>query len=157
MDYRSCNGVIYTIKPGDTLYKISARYGVPIALILRANQYIDIYNLRIGDRICIPANGMPERDVSYTIGQNDTIQDILKRFNLTRKEFFEANPVNQVYLKPGSTVKIPKMPRELREEDATEKEENIKKEYRENNGMFDGVNLKQLTEEQLHNAYNKCH
>ena len=54
MDQKSCNGTIHTIKSGDTLYKLSGFYKVPLAEILRANPYVDVYNLQIGERICIP-------------------------------------------------------------------------------------------------------
>lgn len=50
-----CNGTKYVIKKGDTLYSISRKYDVPLALVLRANPYVDVYNLQIGDEICIPS------------------------------------------------------------------------------------------------------
>lgn len=53
---RSCNGTKYVIKKGDTLYSISRRYNVPLALVLRANPYVDVYNLQVGDEVCIPAS-----------------------------------------------------------------------------------------------------
>lgn len=49
-----CNGTKYVLQKGDTLYSISRRYNVPLALILRANPYVDVYNLQIGDEICVP-------------------------------------------------------------------------------------------------------
>lgn len=54
MNYDYCNGRIHTIQKGDTLYKISGMYRVPLALILRANPYVDIYNLQVGEKLCIP-------------------------------------------------------------------------------------------------------
>lgn len=51
---RRCNGVVHTIKKGDTLYLISKYYKVPIGEIMGANRNINIYNLQIGDEICIP-------------------------------------------------------------------------------------------------------
>lgn len=54
MNYDYCNGRIHTIQTGDTLYKISGMYHVPLALILRANPYVDIYNLQVGEKLCIP-------------------------------------------------------------------------------------------------------
>lgn len=53
---RACNGTKYVIKKGDTLYSISRRYDVPLALVLRANPYVDVYNLQVGDEICIPSS-----------------------------------------------------------------------------------------------------
>ena len=56
--YNSCGGIVYTIKEGDTLYSISGRFQVPVALILRANPLADIYNLQLGARLCIPMYGL---------------------------------------------------------------------------------------------------
>lgn len=60
---RYCNGVIHTVRKGDTLYSLSRQYDVPLVAILRANPYVDIYNLMIGSRICIPTGpqGRPPR------------------------------------------------------------------------------------------------
>ena len=49
-----CHGITHVIKEGDTLYTISRSYRVPLGLLLRSNPYLDIYNLQIGDEICIP-------------------------------------------------------------------------------------------------------
>ena len=54
MNYDNCDGMTYTIKQGDTLYGISRKYDVPLAMILHANPYADVYRLNIGDTICIP-------------------------------------------------------------------------------------------------------
>lgn len=51
---RRCNGKFHVVKAGDTLYSISRMYNVPVAAIMRANPYINVYNLRINDQICIP-------------------------------------------------------------------------------------------------------
>ncbi len=49
-----CIGFTHTIEPGDTLYKLSRRYHVRVSALLFANPYVDIYNLQIGDELCIP-------------------------------------------------------------------------------------------------------
>ena len=54
MNQRYCNGMIHVIKQGDNLYQLSRKYRVPLALILRANPYVDVYNLQPGQEICIP-------------------------------------------------------------------------------------------------------
>lgn len=51
--------MIHVIKPGDNLYQLSRKYRVPLALILRANPYVDVYNLRPGQEICIPMYRQP--------------------------------------------------------------------------------------------------
>ena len=54
--YDYCNGIVHSVKKGDTLYTLSRQYDIPLALLLRANPYVDIYNMQVGDEICIPFN-----------------------------------------------------------------------------------------------------
>lgn len=49
-----CQGMLHIVAEGDTLYKISRQYGVPLARIMYANPYVDVYNLQAGDEICVP-------------------------------------------------------------------------------------------------------
>jgi LysM repeat protein len=46
--------MIHVIKQGDNLYQLSRKYRIPLGLILRANPYVDVYNLQPGQEICIP-------------------------------------------------------------------------------------------------------
>lgn len=49
-----CNGIVHTIRRGDTLYLLSRYYNVTVDDIMRANARLNIYNLQVGDQICIP-------------------------------------------------------------------------------------------------------
>lgn len=53
-----CRGIVHVIKKGDSLYAISRKHNVPLASIMRANPYADLYNLQIGDEICVPVTNM---------------------------------------------------------------------------------------------------
>lgn len=59
MNYEYCNGYTYTIKQGDTLYEISKKENVPLSLLLRSNPFVDVFNLQVGDTICIPSREVP--------------------------------------------------------------------------------------------------
>jgi LysM repeat protein len=50
----------YYIQPGDTIYNISQRFGFTTNAILNLNPGINIYNLQIGQRICIPKVDIPK-------------------------------------------------------------------------------------------------
>lgn len=54
MNFDYCEGKVHVIREGDSLYKISKMYEVPLALIMRANPYVDVYNLKVGEEVCIP-------------------------------------------------------------------------------------------------------
>lgn len=55
MNFEYCDGYTYTIKKGDTLYEISRSHKVPLALLLRSNPFVDVFNLQVGDTLCIPS------------------------------------------------------------------------------------------------------
>lgn len=52
--------MVHVIRPGDTLYRLSRQYGVKVSALMMANPFVDIYNLRIGDELCIPRLGRPD-------------------------------------------------------------------------------------------------
>ena len=109
MNSRDYNCMIYIIKQGDTLYSISRRYNVPIPLILRANPYVDIYNLQIGDELCIPVikpmvwNSM----MVYVVEDGDTLQSILTKFGIELEDLLEFNNLEDISLTPGMSIQIP--------------------------------------------------
>jgi len=107
--FDTCNGIIYTIKKGDTLYSISGRFKVPLARILRANPYIDIYNLQIGEQICIPKcpNCNPFYLMTYIIKDDETLLDVLNRFGIELEDLLKYNNLNGMMLKTGAKLQIP--------------------------------------------------
>lgn len=50
-----CRGVIHVVQQGDTLYQLGKFYHVSVGQLIFANPFVDIYNLQIGDELCIPA------------------------------------------------------------------------------------------------------
>ena len=77
---KKCTGIIHTIKKGDTLYLLSRYYNVPIGEIMNANRNMNVYNLRIGEEICIPVRrsdmmndtvGMPTDTMETDAPQED--------------------------------------------------------------------------------------
>ena len=118
--FDTCNGIIYTIKKGDTLYSLSTRFRVPLAKILRANPYIDIYNLQIGEQICIPKcpTCNPFYLMSYIIKADESLLDILNRFGIELEDLLKYNNLNGIILQAGSKLQIPvKKEREAADED----------------------------------------
>lgn len=61
MNFEYCDGYTYTIKKGDTLYEISRSHKVPLSLLLRSNPFVDVFNLQVGDTLCIPTMQAPSR------------------------------------------------------------------------------------------------
>ena len=55
----------YKIKQGDTVYKIANEFGSTVAQIISTNKNINIYNLKIGEKIIIPVGDIVETNVNY--------------------------------------------------------------------------------------------
>jgi len=97
------------IKQGDTLYSISRENNIPLPLILRLNPFVDIYNLQVGDELCIPTleqNGS-ENIIPYVVRENESLQSVLDRFGIEVGELMNYNNPAQMMLLPGSTLMVP--------------------------------------------------
>lgn len=104
-----CDGIGYTIKAGDTLYNISRRYNIPLDLIMNANPFINIYNLQIGDVICLPVQ-IPisyENVITYVVKPGETLDSILQQFNISYEDFMQYNNMINNTLQPGMVLIIP--------------------------------------------------
>lgn len=109
MNFREYTCTRYVIKQGDTLYSISRENNTPLPLILRLNPFVDIYNLQVGDELCIP---MLEQDgteniIPYVIRENESLQSVLDRFGIEVGELMNHNNPAQMMLLPGSTLMVP--------------------------------------------------
>lgn len=51
---KKCIGFVHTVEKGDTLYLLGKKYQVKVSALIYANPYVDVYNLQVGDQICIP-------------------------------------------------------------------------------------------------------
>ena len=68
------NPILYTIRPGDTLYKLAMQYGITVQSIIDANMALNPYNLRVGQQIYI----YPKHE--YWISMNQV--QLIKQMNL---------------------------------------------------------------------------
>ena len=56
---------IHIVRPGDTLWKLSQRYNVPLQKLLNANPQIqDPNQLKVGEKVRIPTGGIPVKPPS---------------------------------------------------------------------------------------------
>lgn len=101
----------YTIKQGDTIYKLAQRYNTTVKAILNVNPGINPDNLQIGQVICIPSEApqrCPAGTFSYTIKQGDTIYKLAQSYNTTVEAILKVNPgINPDNLQIGQVICIP--------------------------------------------------
>ncbi len=70
------NYILYTIRPGDTLYNLAMKYNTTVQDILNTNSGLSPYNLRVGSQIYI----YPNTNVSNCISPNEV--NLIKKMNL---------------------------------------------------------------------------
>ena len=101
--------LFYEIKQGDTLYSISRRYNMNINTIIMANPFINIYNLQIGDVICLPS--IPQSGfahlTTYLIEDGDTLGSVVDKSNINLADLLAINDIYSISLLPGTTLSIP--------------------------------------------------
>ncbi|MEX2415844.1 MAG: LysM peptidoglycan-binding domain-containing protein [Paenibacillaceae bacterium] len=105
---------LYTIRPGDTLYAISQRFGSPIQLIEQTNAlfppFTDPTLIFPGQLLVVSEIGVGQRSaVSYIVNPGDSLYTISQRFSATPDIMAGLNPqitnINLIY--PGIPLNIP--------------------------------------------------
>lgn len=118
------NYIIYTVKPGDTLYSLCKRFGITEEKFYEINSDLNpSKTLKVNQQIKFPASAIDEKieqkisegqkDTSkyiyHIIEKGETVYNLTKKFNVTREELQSANPdFDGIKLKVGEVILIPR-------------------------------------------------
>ena len=99
--------LIYTVQPGDTLFKISQKTGISPMQIARENAINIPDRLPIGLGLYLPANM-----VYHTVVAGESLFSIAEIYSLSTDEILRSNPqiLNPGALYPGQTIAIDATP-----------------------------------------------
>lgn len=97
------NYITYTVKRGDSLYKIANTYNTSVDQIKKLNN-LTSNNLSIGQVLNIPNSGTST--TTYTVKKGDTLYSLAKKFNTTINEIKSKNNLKTNTLSVGQTLKI---------------------------------------------------
>ena len=98
---------VYTVKPGDTLYRIANTYDVSVNDLIVANNLTSNI-LSIGQKLIIPIKPVTEEDyVVYEVVSGDTLYSIAKRFNTKVDAIKSFNNLSSNLLNVGQILQIP--------------------------------------------------
>ncbi|ADU50728.1 Peptidoglycan-binding lysin domain [Thermaerobacter marianensis DSM 12885] len=107
-------GQAVQVQPGDTLFRLAQRFGVPLAAVLLANpQRVDPDRLVPGQWICIPSAppGCPGGHL-VVVQPGDSLHAIGQRFHVPVEAMIAANPqlADPDVIQPGQIVCVPRSP-----------------------------------------------
>jgi murein DD-endopeptidase MepM/ murein hydrolase activator NlpD len=90
----------YILKKGETLYRISRKFDVPVGILQSYNRIADPSSLREGTQIQIP--------VRYTVEKGDTLYSISRRFEVDLATLMDFNGISDsAALKIGAVLYLP--------------------------------------------------
>jgi membrane-bound lytic murein transglycosylase D len=115
--------VQYEVKAGDTVWKISKRYGVGLSSIQQWNKDIDLRDLSPGQTLVLwvrkntriveaahtqeDSLGVQPQEILYTIKARDTLSGIARRFQVTVANILAWNNMTiHKRLKPGDRLRL---------------------------------------------------
>ncbi len=101
--------VSYTVRAGDSLKDVAARFGVDVPTMINSNSIPDPDNLQIGTQLRV----LPVQGLEYKVKKGDNINTIADRFGVTPQMILDYSPnkltenstlqIDQVIMVPGGT------------------------------------------------------
>lgn len=118
---------LYSVKPKETLYGVSKKFGISIEALKAANPELED-GLKIGMKLVIPEPVKTElKDstnyVLHSVITDDTLYNLTKRYEVSKDDLLNLNPTLKEGLKLGMLLKI--KPVEVEEEEVGVFYENI--------------------------------
>ncbi len=104
---------IHVVAPGDTMFSISQRYGVPVDQIMAANGITDPNRIVVGQQLVIPAPGSVQpppagTEQVYTVRAGDNLFRIGLNYGCTVDQLATFNGIAPPYtIFVGQQIRIP--------------------------------------------------
>jgi len=99
------NTIYYTVKSGDSLWKIANQYGVNVQDLINLNNLTSNV-LMIGQQLQIPvSNNEPNR--TYIVKLNDSLWKIANQFGVSVQDLINLNHLTSDVLQVGQVLRIP--------------------------------------------------
>ena len=104
------SGNIYTVKNGDSLYKIAQTYNTTVDELMRLNNLTST-NLRVGQQLKVPTSSSntqtPTGTNTYIVKSGDTLYKIAQIYNTTANELIRLNNLTKTNLSIGQRLIVP--------------------------------------------------
>ena len=101
---KTASGNTYTVKSGDSLYKIAQQYNTTVNELKNLNN-ISSNLLSIGQVLKIPSSTI-EPPITYTVKRGDSLYKIAEQYNTTVNDLMKLNNLGTTLLSIGQVLKI---------------------------------------------------
>lgn len=93
---------VHTVMPGDTLYKVSKSYRLPMRDIITVNKLEAPYVLNVGYRMKLP----PPNE--YRVREGDSVSSIARMHEVSANRLVQSNNLSSPYVvQPGQVLRLP--------------------------------------------------
>ena len=97
-----------TVRSGDTLSEIAARYGVSIRTLVRLNDLRDSDYLYEGQRLRIPGSSVTAGQATHTVVRGDNLSGIASRYRVKERDLITLNQLRQAdHIEVGQRLRLP--------------------------------------------------
>ena len=101
------NYIVYTVKKGDTLFKIASEYNISVNDLIDFNQ-LTTTSIVIGQQLLIPTNEEETNTITYIVLLGDSLWKIANNCNITVDDIVKLNSLQTTIIQPGDELKLPK-------------------------------------------------
>lgn len=92
----------YRVAPGDSLYGIARRFGLPVRAVIDVNGLQPPYALSVGQELTVP------RAQVHVVASGDTVYSIARHYHIDRSELVRLNAIQPPYTIPvGQQLILP--------------------------------------------------
>ncbi len=93
----------YKLNKGETLYRVSKKFDVPLELLISVNKIDDVTKVKAGTKLIIPR--------IHTVQKGETLYGIAKNYDVPLESLIKINHIdNSATIKPGDKLFIPLVP-----------------------------------------------
>ena len=109
----------HKLEKGETLYRVSKKYNVPLDILVKVNRIKDVTKLKVGSKIIIPE--------TYTIKKGETVYGIARAYNISPDLLIGFNSISDptkiqsgdiIYIPLSASTKAPKIKSESADKEA---------------------------------------
>ena len=102
-DAKEKNFINHVVQKGESLWRISTKYHVPLYTILSANPRKRDQIIHPGDHLTIPT----KIGIAYKVKRGDNLSRISKKYKISIKKIRNTNKMNSYILHQGQTIFLP--------------------------------------------------